>query len=600
MPVYNHADYVIEMLQSIQNNTFQNWEVIAVDDGSDNSNFEKISCYCKNDSRINYFKRENKHPKGAQTCRNIGLEKAKGEYICFFDSDDFIAPYGLEQRLNEISKRPDLDFMVFRSASYKNSEFNTTPSFNIYGYPLYKDDIAAFCERRLPFIVWNNIYRRSSLISKNIIWDVKLKSLQDAQFNMLCILSGLKYEYSTSKPDYAYRHGVAGSISKKINTPEHLESNLYTLNYFYELVQNSYGNKYNCNLYKGTAHIYLTILRNGAPKWFSDKLINNTCKHSPWWGRLLAVQIYCVQLLQKILPLKVARAIPFFINLLIWRKFQLTWKPQSISKLIMACGLFLLCLTSCAQKISERDNLYQLEWSDEFNKSELDTTRWSKMKRVKGVRSYMHFTHDERFYEFRSGELRLYARHNNNYIPKDTAEYLTAGITTQKKSSFHYGKIEVRAKVKGAQGTWPAIWTLPEERSYHTTKSKIYAELDIMEYVDKNDFVYQTAHNGYTLKDRKNWYNPPHQIRSKIKFEKYNIYSVEILPNEIIFGVNGKETLRYPRLENEEHQFYYGIKSFLMLHMQVNPPKSWSKGVDPTTFPAYMDIDWVRVYKLKD
>jgi beta-glucanase (GH16 family) len=194
----------------------------------------------------------------------------------------------------------------------------------------------------------------------------------------------------------------------------------------------------------------------------------------------------------------------------------------------------------------------------------------------------------------------LYARHNNNYIPKDTAEYLTAGITTQKKASFQYGKIEVRAKVKGAQGTWPAIWTLPEARSYHTTKSKIYAELDIMEYVDKNDFVYQTAHNGYTLKDRKNWYNPPHQIRSKIKFEKYNIYSVEILPNEIIFGVNGKETLRYPRLENEEHQFYYGIKSFLMLHMQVNPPKSWSKGVDPTTFPAYMDIDWVRVYKLKE
>lgn len=259
-----------------------------------------------------------------------------------------------------------------------------------------------------------------------------------------------------------------------------------------------------------------------------------------------------------------------------------------------------LSLTCCAQKTSQRDKLYELAWSDEFDGTDLDSTFWKKMKRVNGVRSFMHFTHDDRFYEFKYGHLRLYARHNDDYIPTDTAEYLTAGITSEGKVPFKYGKIEVRVKFKGAQGTWPAIWTLPEKWEYRFTKNPCYTEIDIVEYVDRNDFAYQTVHNGYTLRDQKNWYNPLHHATTDIDFEKYNIYSAEVLPNEVILGINGKETLRYPRLEELEHQFYYGIASYLMLHMQVNPPKAWSKGVDPQSFPAYMDIDWVRVYSLKE
>ena len=153
MPVYNHADYVIEMLRSIQENTFQDWEVIAVDDGSTSEHYDQISAFAQQDARIHYMKRE-QQTKGAQTCRNEGLLQAKGEFICFFDSDDYIAPHGLEQRVKALRERPDLDFMVFRSASYREGRFDTTPSFNTYGYPIFKDDVAAFCARKLPFIVW--------------------------------------------------------------------------------------------------------------------------------------------------------------------------------------------------------------------------------------------------------------------------------------------------------------------------------------------------------------------------------------------------------------------------------------------------------------
>lgn len=600
MPVFNHAELVIEMLRSIQDNTFQDWEVVAVDDGSEQSAWDAILDYCKSDARIRYIHRDESRQKGAQTCRNIGLELARGEYVCFFDSDDFIASHGLAQRVNAIREREDLDFMVFPSATYKDGKFSAEPSVNVYGYPLYKDDVAAFCQRRLPFIVWNNIYRRTSLLEKGITWDVNLRSLQDAQFNLQCLLAGMKYEYAVLPPDYAYRYGVAGSISKKINSAEHLESNLYTINYFYEAVQKVFAHKYDSALYRGATQIYLTILRNEAPKWFSQRLVALVKSKSPMWGWVLSFQVSMTMLLGRILPAKVARALPFCFNVMSNRFFMRKWKVQTIGKFLMACCLVLLSLSSCAQKTASREHLYELSWSDEFNSSALDTALWSKMKRVKNSRCSMYLTSDERLFEQKKGRLRLFALHNDNLIPTDTAQYLTGGITSDGKATFGYGKIEVRARVKGAQGTWPAIWTLPTESKFRTVKSPYYAELDIMEYVNHNTFAYQTAHNAYTLRDRKNWTRPNHQVKSPIKVGKYNVYSVEILPDEIIFAVNGVETLRYPRLEEEAHQFHYGVESFLMLDMQVNPPKSWSKGADPTTFPAYMDIDWVRVYKLKD
>lgn len=599
MPVFNHADYVIEMLRSIQTNTFQDWEVIAVDDGSAPEHYDQIAAFAHQDARIHYSKREHQL-KGAQTCRNEGLQKAQGEFVCFFDSDDYIAPHGLAQRVEALRARPDLDFIVFRSASYRDGRFDPTPSFNTYGYPIFKDDVAAFCARKLPFIVWNNIYRRASLIEKGVTWDLNLRSLQDAQFNMQCLLAGMKYEYADAPPDYAYRHGVAGSISKKINSPEHLESNLYAVRTFYETVQKQFGHRYDRQLYQGAMQIYVTVLRSEAPRWFAQRLVTIVQRHSKTWGTCFALQVWFTTLLLRILPAKLARSIPLFFNLYAIRRFEQIWKPAAISKLLLLLFCFIPLVSSCAQSTSDRDHLYELAWNDEFNGENLDTLLWSKMKRVKGVRCFMHFTDDARFYEFKNGHLRLYARHNANYIPTDTAEYLTSGITSEGKIPIHYGKIEVRARVKGAQGTWPAIWTLPEEKGFRTTRSPFYTELDIMEYVDKNKFAYQTAHNAYTLRDRKNWYRPNHQHQSRIKFEKYNTYSVEILPEEVIFAVNGRETLRYPRLPEEEHQFHYGIASFLMLHMQVHPPKSWSAGTDPKTFPAYMDIDWVRVYKLKE
>ena len=310
MPVFNHADYVIEMLRSIQTNTFQDWEVIAVDDGSDAEHYDQIATFASQDARIHYMKRE-QQLKGAQTCRNEGMQKAQGEYICFFDSDDYIAPHGLAQRVTALQARPDLDFMVFPSLVYLPDGIKTYHSGSIYGYPIYSDDLKAFIRRTLPFIVWSNIYRTSSLRKQGLIWDTTLLSLQDSDFNLQAILKGLKYDYAIATPDYAYRIvNNGGSISKRIASKEHLQSQLYLIRKTYQTVQHKFGNQFNNDLYLGVLFIYNKIFANGVDISIANELVTIVSKFDKFHGRKLRWHVKCSSLLQRIVTPKRARQIP--------------------------------------------------------------------------------------------------------------------------------------------------------------------------------------------------------------------------------------------------------------------------------------------------
>lgn len=598
MPVFNHPRELREMIDSILGNTFQDWELLAVDDGSEAKTIAVLQEYSDNDSRIKFVRRT-QEPKGAQTCRNIGLQMAKGEYICFFDSDDAIAQYCLEQRVAEISSHQELDFMVFRSSVYTEDPETKNEYRYVYGYNIYDDDISAFCARTLPFVVWNNIYRRSSLLKYGITWDDKLLSLQDAQFNLQTLLAGMKYAYSEKPADYMYRTGTTGSISKKIYSERHFKSNAYAIESFYKQIHNKFGKRYDRDLYRGACFVNVTVTREKFSLDFSKSIASIICHYSWLSGVKFYIQTYAVWILSIFLPYKLARRIPMLSYLMWFRKMEREWIPQRI-KNILPLLLTLFALVSCAQTPVDRQDMYELSWSDEFSGTVLNDSIWSKMKRMHGARALCNLTSDDRMYEQKKGRLRLYARYNNGVLPNDTAKFLTGGITSAGKKTFMYGKIEVRAKIHGAIGTWPAVWTMPEDRKLWANPNPKYTEIDILEYVDKNDFVYQTAHNAYTLADKKNWYNPKHQNLSKISKEKYNTYSVEILPDMLIFSINEEETLRYPKTNANGKYYHYGIVSHIMLDMQVYPPKFWSSGLKPNTFPAYMDIDWIRVYKLKE
>lgn len=98
MPVYNAEAYLKHSIQSVISQTYQNWELLVVDDCSSDNSALLIQQFVKSDKRIKFYQTDK--PSGSPTRpRNIGIEKAQGRYIAFLDSDDIWLPHKLEEQL---------------------------------------------------------------------------------------------------------------------------------------------------------------------------------------------------------------------------------------------------------------------------------------------------------------------------------------------------------------------------------------------------------------------------------------------------------------------------------------------------------------------
>lgn len=106
-PTYNAEKFITETLKSVQNQTYQNWEMILVDDASTDETVKIISDFAKKDSRIKLFKLEKNSGNGF--ARNIALEKAVGKYVAYLDADDLWFPNKLEKQI-EFLKENNLHF----------------------------------------------------------------------------------------------------------------------------------------------------------------------------------------------------------------------------------------------------------------------------------------------------------------------------------------------------------------------------------------------------------------------------------------------------------------------------------------------------------
>ena len=328
MPFFNNKELVGKMIDSILANTFEDWELLAIDDGSSVETLAYLSHYTA-DSRVKIIKRETT-PKGAQTCRNLGMDHAQGQYWMFVDSDDYLTPACIGTRVEWIEKRQDLDFMVFPSAVYINDVFEPHAPEDIFGYNVHNDDLKGFARRELPFIVWSNIYRADSLRKAHLLWDTKLLSLQDADYNVHAIMAGLRYEYAYVAPDYGYRiRHSQGSISAKICTPEHFKSNLYASVKFFKTYQERFGHKYDRYVYEGVLRLYNKAFSNGINKQYAVEMVRIVKKYNRFYGTIMALQVFSTLFLEKILPKKLARQIPMALYL-----FNLDKRKKNISKRI--------------------------------------------------------------------------------------------------------------------------------------------------------------------------------------------------------------------------------------------------------------------------
>ena len=155
VPVYNVESYVAECIESIQNQTYMNLEIILVNDGSTDASGDICDKYAAYDERIQVIHKENA---GVSAARNTGIESANGDYIGFVDSDDYIAPTMYEDML-KLMVEHDLDIIectAFRNNGDTNIEGCNDGSLEIFN----RDEALKMAMYDCFVAVWSQLYKR--------------------------------------------------------------------------------------------------------------------------------------------------------------------------------------------------------------------------------------------------------------------------------------------------------------------------------------------------------------------------------------------------------------------------------------------------------
>ena len=226
IPVYNVEKYLQKCLESIVNQTFCDWELIAVNDGSSDKSADILRQYAERDMRIKVISQSNK---GLGAARNAGLEAAKGDFVCFIDSDDYVHPQMLELLL-EVAEKENAEVAIASfcgegelfAGMYQSSEIEQECGVADVGY--YLQNV-----HKLNYSVY------PKLIKRELIGNVRFgdwSCAEDWCFNLELAIKGFCY-VKLFVPLYVYVMNEA-SISHSPFSRKKLESYCAEAEYFYE------------------------------------------------------------------------------------------------------------------------------------------------------------------------------------------------------------------------------------------------------------------------------------------------------------------------------------------------------------------------------
>ena len=208
MPIYNGQKTMVKAIDSVLNQSYQNIQVILIDDGSTDQSLQVIEKYAQSDSRIEYVAQSNK---GQAAARNIGLKYAKGEFILFVDCDDFLEITAVQELVSYIEITPKASFVLFGFNIYLGESLIRTPNPG-NGYYTLGDGYLKFLPiKKLMASPCNKLYRREYI--KNV-FDESLIFGEDGIFNY----SNFKKDTEIalcSKCLYKVQLGTENSVNKR-------------------------------------------------------------------------------------------------------------------------------------------------------------------------------------------------------------------------------------------------------------------------------------------------------------------------------------------------------------------------------------------------
>lgn len=236
MPIYNSSEFLSDSIDSVLYQTFENFELILVNDGSTDNSLEIMQRFANKDKRIKLINLEKNS--GAGAARNEGLKHVTGKYTIFVDSDDYMTPKMLEIMYTQAEKQ-NLDMvMCLVYARDNSSDDELYPSEMVdrkisfqFRY-LMANNIEIFSYKNMPKIffqiarkyVWDKMIR-TSVIKDNRLYFDNVPSHNDTYFITMAMVHAKRIGYVTKRL-YVYRANRKGSVSQK--NPDDLKSVYFT------------------------------------------------------------------------------------------------------------------------------------------------------------------------------------------------------------------------------------------------------------------------------------------------------------------------------------------------------------------------------------
>ncbi len=186
IPAYNTEKYIAETINSVISQTYIDWELIVIDDGSTDNTADIVKEFCKNDKRINYYYQNNT---GVSIARNNGMQKIKGDYIALLDADDIWETNNLEEKISVLSSTKDIGWVY--SNMYNADENGNIIDIAASGHGINILDSILLWEGEVVPGPCSNIVFRKECFDNGLSFDKLLSTAADQDF---CIQLASKYK----------------------------------------------------------------------------------------------------------------------------------------------------------------------------------------------------------------------------------------------------------------------------------------------------------------------------------------------------------------------------------------------------------------------
>jgi glycosyltransferase involved in cell wall biosynthesis len=241
VPVYNAEDYIRRCIDSIIRQDFEDFELLLIDDGSTDSSGAICDQYQQNDPRIRVVHKKNA---GVSAARNTALDLARGTYLQFLDSDDWITPEATRLFVRAADSR-QCDLIIadfYRVVDERLSQKGDIEEDRV----LTREEYAA-CMMENPAdyyygVLWNKLYRREIIEQYHLRMDESVHWCEDFLFNLEYILHAERF-YALKTPIYYYVKRKGSLVGQNLNISRTIQMKLSMFEYYNDFYKNVYDEK---------------------------------------------------------------------------------------------------------------------------------------------------------------------------------------------------------------------------------------------------------------------------------------------------------------------------------------------------------------------